>query len=197
MPRFIESICFKEKKYQLLDFHQQRVNETFAKYFPNSQPITLLDILPNLDFEEKYKVRVVYDEDSADVEFSEYSPKKITSLNLVDGKGISYKFKNENRSKIMSLYNQKADADDIIITRNNLITDSSYSNLAFRKENIWYTPKSYLLNGVKRQYLTKIGFLREAQIRITDLDQYDTVCFINAMLSPEEVSIPTSSILIK
>jgi 4-amino-4-deoxychorismate lyase len=62
-------------------------------------------------------------------------------LNLKTEKNL----KNENQSK----------TEEIIIVKNNCITDTSYTNLLFLKDEKWYTPSTYLLNGVMRQHLLK------------------------------------------
>ena len=66
--------------------------------------------------------------------------------------------------------------------------------LAFFKEGKWYTPKSYLLNGIKRQYLISTGQLSETTILQADIYEFEKVSLINAMLDLSDLEIPTSAI---
>ena len=62
-----------------------------------------------------------------------------------------YSFKFSNRKAIDDLLKFRNGCDDILIVRNGLITDTSYSNVVFRKDNMYFTPNFPLLNGTKRQ----------------------------------------------
>lgn len=196
MSRFIESVCFEKGAYHLLDLHQQRIDKTFRKYYPLTIPFNLESHLPKLDFEDKYKVRVLYNNESIDVEFAEYHRNKIQSLKLVETSGMNYAFKHEARGMIEKLYARRGAADDIIIINDGKITDSSYANLVFWDGNKWYTPKNYLLNGVKRQLYLKHGLIIEKNIHLDNLQDFEKVSLINAMLDLSDVEINLENILI-
>ena len=93
------------------------------------------------------------------------------------------------------LLNPEQENEEIIIVKDGLVTDSSYSNLVFRQGNVWYTPSTYLLNGVKRQRLLQQEFIFEREIRPEDLDKYSKVSLINAMLDPGDISLPVDNII--
>ncbi|WP_258105443.1 aminotransferase class IV [Marinoscillum sp. MHG1-6] len=194
MSRFIESVCFKKANYQLLDFHQRRINLTFKKHFPLYIPFNLESHLPQLDFEETYKVRVLYDNESIDVEFAEYRPRPIKSLRMVEDDDIDYAYKSENRKALEVLYEDRGTADDIVIIKKNRITDGSYFNLAFWDGETWVTPKTPLLNGVKRQFYLSHGVIRESFIAPSDLNYFSKVSLINSMLDLEDVEVDISDI---
>lgn len=186
--RFIESICFKEGDYRLLDLHQDRVNRTFDHYFKGSKPFLLKDKLPKLLFEETYKVRLIYDRETIDVEYAAYQPRKIKTLRIVKADHVDYGFKYEDRTAIHQLV-RSAKTDDIIMTKTGLITDSSYSNLAFWDGSGWFTPEKPLLKGVKRYELLESGEIRETSIRTGDLAAFQKVCLINAMLELDTLNV--------
>ena len=75
----------------------------------------------------------------------------------------------------------KSKADEIIIVKNNHLTDTSYSNVLFKKGKEWFTPKTYLLNGVQRQNLLKNKKIKEAEITLQNLKEYSHFQIINAM----------------
>ena len=195
--RFIESILFRDGVYHNLELHQERLDRTFDQFMPAIQSHDLAKILPPLNLEGTYKVRVVYDADvedaEYDLEFSEYVPRKIESLQVVESKVFDYSFKYEDRTTINQLVKQ-AEADDIIISINEKITDGSYFNLAFWDGNEWLTPDTPLLNGVRRQQLLKEGTIKEAPISVKDLAAFEKVSLINAMLDLEEIELRVSSI---
>jgi 4-amino-4-deoxychorismate lyase len=192
--KFIESICLIDGSYQNLLLHQERVDKTFNKFFGNFESIKLTSILPKINLEGIYKVRVVYDSESEDVEFIEYKKRKIKTIEIVESKPFDYSFKYEDRKKIDKLV-KASNANDIIISFNGVIKDSSYSNLAFWDGTDWLTPEKPLLEGVKRAQLLAENKLKKAPIRIADLGAFEKVSLINAMLDLGDIEIDLIHIL--
>lgn len=190
--RFIESILFKDGVYHNLDLHQERVDRTFAHFMPEIQSHQLSKVLPPLSLDGTYKVLLVYDADledaDYDLEFSEYYPRKIDSLQIVNSEAFDYSFKFEDRNHIQTLINQ-SDADDIIISVDGKITDGSYFNLTFWDGNEWLTPDTYLLNGVRRQQLLNEKKIKETPISVNDMGAFQKVSLINAMLDLGDVEL--------
>ncbi len=191
---FIESICFRKGNYQLLDYHQQRVNETFAHFFGGHAPLNLKEILPPLSSTPRRKVRLVYDHSDFEIDVKDYQPKKINLLQVVHHDMINYAFKHGDRSLLDQLFAKVDTADDMIVVKNGKLTDSYYANLAFWDGNNWYTPETCLLPGVKRQALIDEGQLTKAPIGISDIYEYQSVSLINAMLDLAEIEVPISNI---
>jgi 4-amino-4-deoxychorismate lyase len=184
MYRFIESIRLENHRLQHLDWHTKRLNETRSHFFPSSAELDLHDLLvlpSNLD-DGVYKCRVVYGSQVEEVTFQPYIPKKVDSLKLVVDNHADYSYKFENRAKLELLLTQKGDSDDMLIVRDNCITDTSYSNVALFDGLHWYTPDTYLLNGTCRQRLLAEGILRETRITLHDLIRFEEIRPINAML---------------
>lgn len=128
-----------------------------------------------------YKCRVSYSREIEKVEFEAYTPKEINSFKLVES-DIDYSLKYADRSELLNLYRQRGAADEIIIVKNGLITDTSYSNLIFFNGNKWLTPKSPLLFGIQRERLLREGKIQEADITAADLVNFESVMVVNAML---------------
>jgi len=184
MYRFIESIRLENHRLQHLDWHNKRLNDTRRHFFPSSAELDLHDflVLPsNLD-DGVYKCRVVYGSQVEEVTFQPYIPKSVHSLRLVIDDHADYSYKFENRAKLEFLLTQKDEADDILIVRDQCITDTSYSNIALFDGLHWYTPDTYLLNGTCRQRLLAEGILRETRITLHDLARFEEIRPINAML---------------
>ena len=182
MSRFIESIKVEDLKPYLLSYHQERVNQTFAQFGSNN-PINLEEIYKNLNLDDEglFKFKITYDlEGNYRTQLIPYAISEISHFQLVENNSFDYQFKFEDR-KILEQMSQKAKGGEIILVKNNNITDTSYSNLLFKKGRDWYTPKTYLLNGVQRQHLLKNKKIKEAEITLQNLSEYSHLQIINAM----------------
>lgn len=182
MSRFIESIRIQEQKIHLLEYHQSRVNLTF-RHFGKTGSLDLKKIIGTLSHDEKglYKLRIVYDlEGNYQTQIVPYIFGQIEDFELVEQNDIDYSFKYENRSTFKNLIKQ-SDAQEIIVVKNNHITDTSYANLLFLKGKKWYTPTTYLLNGVQRQHLLKKKKIKETEITLDNIREFSHVQIINAM----------------
>lgn len=182
MSQFIESIKVEDKQIFLLELHQKRVDETFSN-FGKEGSINLVEIFKGLKHDEDglYKFKITYDlTGKYRTQMIPYAMSEIASFELVENNSYDYSFKFENRKELekMKILSKSA---EIIIVKNNHITDSSYSNLLFKKGKDWFTPKTYLLNGVQRQSLLKAKKIKEADITLQNLSEYSHFQLINAL----------------
>lgn len=136
----------------------------------------------------------MYGESIKEITYSRYHRKSIKSLKLVSDNSIDYHCKFQDRSHINDLYAQRGDCDDIIIVKDGMLTDCSYSNLALLKDGKWFTPIDCLLRGTRRQQLIDQGRLAEKKIVVEDLQEYDCVSLINAMMGLGHLKILTEQI---
>ena len=183
---FLETICILNGKIQNIVSHKKRMQET-ASYFNFTAP-ELPDIealLTDGMHESKVKCRVCYHNEITSIEFERYVPNNLKSLKLIN-MFPDYSFKFSNRKAIDDLLKFRNGCDDILIVRNGLITDTSYSNVVFRKDNMYFTPNFPLLNGTKRQKLIENRIIEEAVINVETIKQYDRVWLINALLDIED-----------
>ena len=109
-----------------------------------------------------------------------YAFPEIETFELVENDDFSYDFKFADRTEFEKM-KKKARAQEIIIVKNGQITDTSFSNLLFLKNQTWYTPKSFLLNGVQRQNLLKQGIIKETEITLQNLNEFSHFQLINSM----------------
>ncbi len=196
LPLFIESICIKNQKIQLLDYHNTRANNCISAHFKNSNRIDLTNYIdPNKTTDNLVKCRIVYNNEVQSVEYQPYSIRPIRSLQVVDiDPDYSYKYKSIDRERLVKYFNQRKTSDDIIMARNGYITDSYYANLAFLKEGIWYTPNQPLLEGTRRAYLLDKGEIVERQISKDDISVYEKVRLFNAMIEFGQLEVSISEI---
>ena len=182
MSQFIESIKVEDRKIFLLDHHQKRVDATFA-HFGKEGSINLSEIFRNLDHDEDglYKLRISYDlNKNFRTQLIPYAISEINNFQLVVNNVYDYSFKFEDRKELEKML-QQARSGEIIIVKNNHITDTSFSNILFKKGKDWFTPSTYLLNGVQRQYLLKNKKIKEAEITLQNIAEYSHFQIINAM----------------
>lgn len=181
--RFLESIKVEKRQPLLLGLHQKRVEKTFAEFGQPNNALDLQEILRKLTFptDEIYKLRILYDmQGNFSTEFSPYWVTKIANFALVEAKDLDYAFKYENR-EIFSTLKEQSTTEEIIITQNGQITDTSFSNLAFLQGGKWFTPKTFLLNGVQRQFLLAQNLIKEADISLRNIGDFSHFCLLNAM----------------
>lgn len=190
MSQFIESIKVENGNFLLLNYHQQRIDKTFA-HFGHSHSLDLKHLIENINHTEKglFKLRIVYDlEKNFKVELIPYLVPEIKSFELVENHSISYDFKFLNREILTEMKNNSM-AQEIIIVKKRNITDTSFSNLLFLKDDIWYTPKNYLLNGVQRQNLLEQKKIKETEIHVDNIKSFSHFQLINSMNTPSSSPI--------
>ncbi|MGV4414908.1 aminotransferase class IV [Chryseobacterium sp. T1] len=190
MLQFIESIKVEDQKVFLLNRHQQRMTETFL-HFGKVCEINLQELFKELQHDENglYKWRIVYDLNNVyKAQMLPYAISKLDDFELVTNDDLDYSFKYLDR-KMLDSIKSKSNASEIIIVKNNSITDTSFSNILFLKNKQWYTPSSYLLNGVQRQQLLESKKIKTADITLDNIKEYSHFQLINAMNNFDDMFI--------
>lgn len=189
MYRFFESIKLLDGKLLLLDLHSERLNHTRNEFFENIKDIDLAKelIIPCEKKEGLYKVKVVYSKYLESVTIDSYTIKDHHKIKLLEKPDIKYDFKFVDRKILDEDFNPKAGFDDIIFLKKEVITDATYSNLAFFDGKTWFTPENCLLNGVRRKALLESGIIKEKKILKDDILGFQKIAFINAMRDFEKM----------
>lgn len=133
-----------------------------------------------------HKVRVLYAEKLHKVEINPYEIKPIKSLKITAAEHVRYPKKYADRSGINTLFAQKEDCDDILMTQHGFITDTSYANVALYDGSDWYTPAAPMLRGTRRAYLLETGKIKSSVIRVKDLGLFQEIRLLNGMIPWEE-----------
>ncbi len=171
MYEFLETIKAKNGEIYNIEYHQKR-------YGGNKN---LIDYI-NPPKDGLYRCRLTYDDSNINITYHKYKKRTIKSLRLVYCDEILYDKKYTNRYELNELFEQRDDCDDILIVKNNLITDTSIANIAFFKSGVWYTPKIPLLKGITRERFIDESFLKEVDIEVRDLKSFERVALLNAMI---------------
>jgi 4-amino-4-deoxychorismate lyase len=197
MSLLIESIKLLDGKFCNLFYHEQRMIRSLQQVCGIDEDLNLEHFLGELDVPASglFKCRILYDETTKDVEFIPYQQKKIERIKIVEHDRISYEYKFKDRRVIDKLFELRDDCDDILIVKKGNITDSSYSNIVFRRGKNWYTPWSSLLKGTMRQNLLDNNKIFQEQIELEDIESFKSFKLINAMLEFDGPEIDVSNIV--
>ncbi len=170
-----------------LPWHQRRMDYAFHVLIGTANPFQLKELIqvPDEYLLGVNKCRIMYSGTAFSVDYTEYRSKSISSLKVVHDDTIDYSHKYSNRSMLKRLLEEKGEADDILIVRDGLITDTSFSNIVLFDGISWFTPTEPLLEGTCRNRLLAEGGISAANIHLEDLPKYSVFRLINAMLEFE------------
>ncbi len=191
MYRLLETIKVENGLLNNIGYHNKRMNEARSVIFGEQKIIRLekeVRVPPQFS-ESLYRCRVIYGRAIEDIEFLPVRPRVFNRLKIIRDPQISYPFKFEDRSHLNRLYNQKEDADEIIIVKDGLVTDCSIGNIVFYDGTTWFTPDSPLLKGTQRQFLLDHHLVRERKISEKDIFSYRKAGLINAFFDLKNMPV--------
>jgi 4-amino-4-deoxychorismate lyase len=180
LPTLLETIKCEDGIIDNLFYHQKRLDKSRRELFGFEDPLELSSLLKPPS-EGLYRCRVLYSKTIESIQYIPYTPKAFNTLQIVSS-SLSYEYKYAERSELESLLSAHPHADDVIIEKNGLITDTTIANLAFFDGKKWVTPEDPLLEGTMRAKLIDEGFLHPEIIRSEEISRYEQVSLINAML---------------
>ena len=197
MCRFIETLRIENSKIWNIDLHSSRLNRTRKKFFSSEDYINLKNFIkiPPHHSDGIIKCRIVYSQDIESIEYLPYTLKTIRKVKLANCNDIDYSYKNLDRSAINRLSDLKKDCDDILIIKNNLVTDLSFANAVFSDGSSFYTPSTPLLKGVMREKLISENRIKEIRITADDIKSFENLFMINAMIKLGQLRISVSRII--
>ena len=184
MSLLFETIRLQDGVLQNLEFHNFRLNHSRKSLYKSTDIFDLEQIIqiPGSSKKGLFKCRVSYSREIKTIEFEPYVPHIVKSLRLIEANTILYNYKYTNRGRINELLTKRERFDEILIVKNGLITDTSYTNIIFFDGTKWVTPSTPLLHGTMRSFLLKNEVISEMKIKVPDLKQFQKARLINAML---------------
>ncbi len=191
LPLCIETIRLADGQLSNLLYHNERLNRTRRACFGATKEWDLnrLIDIPQEVTQGLYKCRITYGREIEKIEFEAYQPRVIKSLLLVVDDGIEYGFKFQDREALQRNFDKRGKADDVLIVKEGLITDTSYANVVCWDGSQWVTPNRPLLKGTKRTQLLREGVIIEQKMRVEDLGAFTYAKLINAMLDFESTPV--------
>lgn len=182
MKNLVESIAVKDGNILNLEWHEFRYHKSYTEYFGHKPSLRLME---NLDIELPksgyHKLRIEYNSNEKNFDVQPYQPKSINTLKVVEDNAIEYHLKYADRMALNILFELRDGCDDILIIKNELVTDTFAGNIVFYDGQQWVTPNSPLLEGTSRNSLLDRGYLVEKEIRRDDISRYRGFQVINAM----------------
>lgn len=202
MCRFIETVRIKDGVAENLSAHNARMNATRRACFPGKpcaelEDLNLEDYISPSGFSGLTRCRVVYSCGIERVEYFPYAMRSVRTLKLVEDNDAEYQFKSEDRSVIDRNFALRGEADDVLIVRNGMLTDTSIANIALHRDRTWYTPRLPLLKGTRRQLLLDEGLIVEDDISPCMLHEYDRLRIFNAMIHFGELELEVSEAILQ
>ncbi len=193
----LESIKVQHNKIYNLAYHQDRIAHGLKTIYKSSASIDFEPIKEAISAIDAglHKLRIVYNEIFLKYELIPYSIKRPKTLQLLTSQRVEYSHKYLDRTQLDKLYKLKRNADDILIAKNGMITDTYYCNVSLRRDGSWFTPKVPLLKGTKRQQLLDDKQLSEEMIYVDDLHQFDKIRLFNAMIEFGEIDLDIKQII--
>ena len=193
----LETIRLKDGRFNNLVYHERRMRLALKDVLGSTDEINLEELLKKVPKPGTglYKCRLKYDHQSNQAEFTPYTAKSIISLKVVYDDSIDYRHKFCDRTELQNLFTQRGVCDDVLIVKNNRITDTSYSNIALKRGNEWFTPSTFLLAGTMRQSLLDEHVIREIEIKADEVIHFQSFKLINAMLLFDAPEMSTENIV--
>ena len=174
--KYFETIKCEDEEVFNLDFHNKRVANTIGLNLNLQEYI----YPPTIDL---LRCKVIYSEIGIeDVQYFKYKKREIKSFKLIYNDKIDYSKKSLDRSSLDYLFNQKEDADEIIVIKNTFVTDTSIANIAIFDGSNWITPKTPLLEGTSRARLLEEKNIFEKDITVDMLKNAKKIALMNAMI---------------
>lgn len=173
---YFETIKCNDYEIFNLEFHQKRVARSIGLN------INLQDYIYPLS-SKLIRCKLIYNESEVvDVQYFKYQKREIKTFKIVNGDECDYSKKYLDRTCIDELFKQKEDADEIMIIKNGLLTDTSIANIAIFDGSSWITSKNPLLLGTTRARLLEDKTIFEKDITLDMLKEAKKIALMNAMI---------------
>ncbi len=182
----IETMAVVNRQIQNITYHNGRLNKTRKELWAFKDIWNLAEIkIPDLVTNVKHKLRITYSKEIETMQWSVYEPREVFKIKKVYTPKIDYNYKYADRQALTSLFEQREDADEILIIHNSMVSDSFYGNVALFDGEAWFTPNTPLLAGTQRAFLIQNGFIKAKRISESDLKHYTHIRIFNALIDWE------------
>ena len=120
--------------------HDRRMNDTRRAFFGPVPDLHVCDYLRPEAYTARTRCRLTYARDVIRVECFPYHVRPVHSLQLVVQDDIDYRYKQADRRVLDEAFALRDTADDVLIVRHGLLTDTSIANIALWDGCEWHTP---------------------------------------------------------
>lgn len=203
MSSYLETFLVAHRRLVRESEHRLRLARTL-RCAPDSPAVSRLLALAAHEAHQapdvpRLRGRLVYNlHGEADFSLQPYAPRRIETLRLVHDDHIDYALKRTDRSALDACFARRRGADDVIIVRRGLLTDTTVANLALFDPHTarWYTPARPLLAGTHRSALLSAGVLTPyPNLTPESLVRFTRLRLFNALLGWGECELPITAVL--
>lgn len=184
MYPLLETIRLEDGKLMNLDYHEKRMDKSISQLFGNRELPAIREMITISGQHESgiFKCRLLYSNTSFKLRVEAYKKRTINKLIIIENPDIKYDLKYSDRAALERIINPDEKNTEILITQNNYLSDTTYTNIALKKGSEWITPDRPLLEGTQRALLLNEGIIQSGKIRISDLNKYSNIRLFNAMM---------------
>jgi len=182
---FFETLKIENKKILNLKYHNLRLNKTIHDIYGKKSDFNLENFIQIPD-KKNYRCKVIYDTTIKSKELIPYKPRVFNSFKLISS-DIEYPYKSVDREELNNLFEKRTNYDDIIITKDGLLRDTTIANIAIYDGLKWFTPKKPLLFGTQRAKLLENKIITEKDIKIKDFKNIVSFAIMNALIGFREI----------
>ncbi|OCL83241.1 aminotransferase class IV [Arcobacter porcinus] len=173
---YFETIKCEDFEVFNLDYHNKRVAKTIGKNLNLQEYINPIS-------DELLRCKVIYNDDEIlSVDYFPYKKRDIKNFKLIYENDINYSKKYLNRENLDYLFSKKEFCDEIIIVKNQVVTDTSISNIAIFYDKSWIISKNSLLEGTTKARLLEEKHIVERDISVEMLKKAEKIALLNAMI---------------
>lgn len=198
MSLLLETIRFSNGIPENLNYHEARITMSQIALDGSRRLDSLTSIFEDTPPppEGLIKGRLTYNRDLYKIEFSEYVKANILHLRIFEANKLYYPFKFANRDMFQRIHDDMPPDAEALIVISHRITDTTYTNVALKRQEKWYTPINPLLKGTRRAQLLEDGIIQLEDIFLDKLPDFEAIKLFNAMIPWDEaIEIPISQII--
>jgi len=180
-PQLLETIRIEKGRPRHLEYPPRRFNRSRRELFGATEDLDLADFLTDIPPSGLWRCRTLFTLYIEKVEYLPYTLRLPRRFALATFTG-DYTYKYADRSAFEALKRAHPEAEELLLCRDGLLSDTTIANIALRREGLWYTPAQPLLPGTTRERLLGQGKLIPAEIPCDEIASYDEIAVMNAMI---------------
>jgi 4-amino-4-deoxychorismate lyase len=187
----IETIAVENRQFKNIRYHEARLNKTRSELwgYNDAWNLSKLIQIPAFVTDALHKCRIAYGSEVDNIRWEPYIARTIRTIRIVYDNEIDYTYKYDERTHLNALFAQRGNADEILIIKNGMVTDTYVHNVALFDGSKWFTPDTCLLKGTQRAGLLDNGMIEPCIIYEKDLQKYSHIRLFNAMIGWEEAPV--------
>lgn len=199
MESLLETFCVADGQILNAQYHAARVAWSTGESSPMARMLDALQAQIAAQGATCGKWRATVEYSLAGVKEVRMIPYKVPNIAWLQLSRIEeniYAKKWADRSRLNAYKSPLATGVEPLFILNGMTADTTFTNVVLEREGRLFTPTTPLLRGTKRAQLLATHTVEAVPVRAEDIQRYQFVHLINAMLDPGDLVIPTGCITI-